>query len=133
MDYGEIGRVAATMKIGDVYGPLKVPEGYSIFKLIDKKDSVTINPKPFDVVKDNYRNELIYKKLHAKMINYTTSLALKYGVSIDYKTLNSIEVTNINSFAIRQMGFGGKMTAVPLLAPNNDWVQPWLNKLEVVQ
>ena len=133
MDYGEIGRVAATMKIGDVYGPLKVPEGYSIFKLIDKKDSVTINPKPFDVVKDNYRNELIYKKLHAKMINYTTSLALKYGVSIDYKTLNSIEVTNINSFAIRQMGFGGKMTAVPLLAPNNEWVQPWLNKLEVVQ
>ena len=34
--HGEIGKIASTMKIGDVYGPLKLDEGYSIFKLIDK-------------------------------------------------------------------------------------------------
>ncbi|MCK7516464.1 MAG: peptidylprolyl isomerase [Ignavibacteriales bacterium] len=34
---GEIGRIASTMNVGDIYGPLELKEGYSIFKLIDKQ------------------------------------------------------------------------------------------------
>ena len=37
--YGDIGRIAATMNIGEIYGPIKLPEGYSIFKLIDKREN----------------------------------------------------------------------------------------------
>ncbi len=131
--HGEIGRIAATMNVGDIYGPLAVPGGYSIFKLIDKKDSTTIKPEPFEKVKDEYKRELAYRKLRVKMNNYTTNLAIKYGVSIDYDLLNSIEVTNINSFALRRLGFGGKITAVPMVAPNTEWVNPWLEKLKVLQ
>jgi parvulin-like peptidyl-prolyl isomerase len=131
--FGEIGQIATTMKIGEIYGPLKVPEGYSIFKLIDKRDSVTAIPQPFDKVKDEYKRELLYLKSKLRMDSYTVDLAIKYGVGIDFDVLESIQVTNISSFVLRKLGFGGKINAVPIVAPNVDWVQPWQKKMEVIQ
>ncbi len=131
--FGEIGRIAATMKIGEIYGPLKVPEGYSIFKLIDKRDSVTAPSQPYEKVKDEYKRELLFLKSKLRMDSYTVDLAIKYGVGIDFDVLESIQVTNISSFALRKLGFGGKITAVPIVAPNVDWVQPWQKKIEVIQ
>ncbi|MGB5849289.1 MAG: peptidylprolyl isomerase [Ignavibacteriaceae bacterium] len=131
--FGEIGRIAVTMKIGEIYGPLKVPEGYSIFKLIDKRDSVTAASQSYEKVKDEYKRELLYLKSKLRMDSYTVDLAIKYGVGIDFGLLESIQVTNISSFALRKLGFGGKITAVPIVAPNVDWVQPWQKKIEVIQ
>jgi len=131
--FGEIGRIAATMKIGEIYGPLKVPEGYSIFKLIDKRDSVTATSQPYEKVKNEYKRELLFMKSKLRMDSYTVDLAIKYGVGIDFDVLESIQVTNISSFALRKLGFGGKITAVPIVAPNVDWVQPWQKKIEIIQ
>lgn len=132
-EHNEIGKIASGMKIGQVYGPLKIKEGYSIFKLIGKRDTVTIPPKPFSNFKEEYTRELLHQKAKVKVDNYTVGLALKFGVGVDFDLFNSIDVTSINSFGIRRLGFGGKLTAVPLLAPNADWVQPWLKKLQIVQ
>jgi hypothetical protein len=82
---------------------------------------------------DEIKRELIFKKAKGKMNNYSVNLAIKYGIGIDFDLLESIEVTNISSFAIRGLGFGGKLTAVPMLAPNVEWVQPWLNRLKIIQ
>jgi parvulin-like peptidyl-prolyl isomerase len=131
--HGEIGKIAATMEVGDIYGPLKVPLGYSIFKLIDKRDSITIPPVPFEKVKDRYKRELLLAKTKSKITNYTVNLAVKFGVGLDFNVFNSIEVTNINSLGIRRLGFGGQITAVPIIAPNFDWVQQWLEKINVIQ
>lgn len=131
--YGEIGKIVATMEVGDIYGPLKVPLGYSIFKLIEKRDSMIIPPVPFEKVKNRYKRELLLSKTRAKIKNYTANLAIKFGVGLDFNVLNSIEVTNINSFGIRRLGFGGQITAVPLIAPNFDWVPLWLEKINVIQ
>jgi parvulin-like peptidyl-prolyl isomerase len=131
--YGEIGRIVATMEVGEVYGPLKVPEGYSIFKLIDKRESITIPPESFEKVKERYKRELLQAKTKAKITNYTVNLAIKFGVGLDFNVLNSIEVTNINSLGIRRLGFGGQITAVPIIAPNFDWVPQWLEKINVIQ
>ncbi len=69
--HGEIGRIAATMTVGDVYGPLKLKEGYSIFKLIDKKDEIIIPAKPFENIKEQYKQDLTYQKLHKKITDFT--------------------------------------------------------------
>lgn len=124
--YGEIGKIASTMNVGDVYGPLKLPEGYSIFKLIDKKDEEIIPPQPFERVKNQYREELTFKKLNKKMNDYTYQLAFKYGITLNIDRLQEIQVTSLPSFAIRFLGFGGKITAVPILAPNVDWADEWI-------
>jgi hypothetical protein len=31
------------------------------------------------------------------------------------------------------MGFGGKTVAVPVIAPNTDWVNIWFNNRSVIQ
>lgn len=131
--FGELGRIASQMEVGDIYGPLKLPEGYSIFQLIDKKhrdDSLSV---PFEKLKDDYKSELLHNKLMQKMNDYTLQLALEYGIDINPDLLNSIEVTGINSFAIRYLGFGGKITAVPLVTPNNSWVESYLKKIINIQ
>ena len=39
---GDVGRIAADMNIGEVYGPIKISEGYLIFKLLAvRQDSVS--------------------------------------------------------------------------------------------
>ncbi len=124
--YGEIGRIASTMNVGDVYGPLKLDEGYSIFKLIDKQKEKIIPPKPFEKFKDQYKQDLIYQKLYKRMTDFTYNLAVKYGVNLNLDLLDKIEVTTIPSFGIRYLGFGGKITAVPLIAPNADWADKWI-------
>lgn len=129
---GEIGRIALNMEVGDIYGPLELPEGYSVFKLIDKQE-YNEPPVSFEKVKEEYKTKLLNTKLKNKMNEFTAQLAVKFGLEIDWTALSSIEVTNINSFGIRYLGFGGKITAVPLLAPNNNWVELYLKKLDTIQ
>ena len=131
--YGDIGRIAATMKVGEIYGPLKVPEGYSIFQLLAKRAPYKTEPQPFAKLKDTIKRSMEYKKARGSIINYTVQLAKKYGVKIFPKALSSVEVTDINSMGFRFLGFGGRITAVPLLAPNVDWVQKYINQNKLAQ
>jgi peptidyl-prolyl cis-trans isomerase C len=131
--HGEIGKIASTMIIGDIYGPLKLGEGYSIFKLIDKLDEKVIPPKPFEKFEAQYKQELTNRKLYSKITEYTYQLAIKYGVNIDADVLENIKVTSLPSFGIRYLGFGGKMTAVPIIAPNVDWAEKWIRHQQQTQ
>jgi hypothetical protein len=124
--YGEIGKIASTMEIGEVYGPLKVPEGYSIFKLIDKKKESAQEPKPFEDVKTEVKANLMATRLEDKVNSYTVKLANDYGVKVDENVLSSIKVTNLAMVTYRYMGFGGRILGVPLTSPYKEWVNPWL-------
>ena len=127
--FGDIGRIAAQMSVGEIYGPLKVPEGYSIFKLIDKKEeTVKLPEKVFELEKDKIKRNLAENIAYKDIFDKTINLANKYKIQIDYNNLQSVKVSTINSFAIRHMGFGGKITAVPLLAPFSEWVNEWLKQ-----
>ena len=129
--YGKIGEIASTMKVGELYGPLKLPEGYSIFKLIGKRPAKVDTAQPFDKTKDELRHYLVMQKEHKAMTDYTVYLAKKFGVYIDMPVLESIKVTHVNAFGYRYLGFGGRITAVPLMAPNVDWVDPYLKSLNI--
>lgn len=131
--HGEIGRIASTMEVNDIYGPLKLDEGYSIFKLISKEDEKIVPPQPFEKVKNQYKQDLLYQKLWKKITDFTYALSVKYGISMDLDLLESIKVTTVPSFAMRFLGFGGKMTAVPLIAPNVDWTEQWIKNQQQPQ
>ena len=47
-EHGEIGRIAAELELGEIYGPIKLDEGYSIFKLIGKREPEEKQNKNFD-------------------------------------------------------------------------------------
>jgi len=122
--HGEIGRIAAAMEVGELYGPLKVPEGYSIFQLIDKRVDSSAKPVSFE----EYSSKGTNRNFNINLDNYTAKLALKYGIEINYDLFKSTSTTTINTMWFRYLGFGGKITAVPLLAPNSEWVKSWLEQ-----
>lgn len=119
--HGEIGKIASGLAVGSIYGPLKVSEGFSIFKVIDKAAPSKIEVSSFDEMKDQLKNDLRAKKLDDSFDSYTAKLADKYGVKIDAEALRSINTTDINMFTYRYMGFGGRVAATPYITPNYKW------------
>ncbi len=118
---GQIGKIASQLEIGQVYGPIKVEDGYSIIKLIDKKllsDSIIqISDEPKDYIK----MKLSLTKLNNLINKNTVRLASKYNVSIDEDLLNTIELSELNMFTYRLIGFGGKIAAMPVTIPVFEW------------
>lgn len=108
---GEIGQIAGTLEIGEVYGPLYTEDGYLIFKLLDKR-----KPKDTLFVVNYDTFSLVLNKLIA-------SLADEYGVSVKPEILKSVEVTYINTIVVRFLGFNNRILAVPLLERNVDWLR----------
>jgi len=129
-EYGEIGRKAATMNVGDMYGPIKVSEGYSLFELVDKKEIANVLANNYDLESIQIKAELKNKKVSDTIINKTVEFANKYNIQINYEELNSIKVLNTTTVIYRNFGFGGKLLAVPMTVPNYYWVKFWLEEKE---
>ncbi len=108
--FGEIGQIAGSLEIGELYGPLYTDYGYSIFKLIDKR-------KPKDTL--HFVN---YDTFNFALNKFIGSLTDKYTVSVKPEILKSVEVTYINTIVVRFLGFNNRIIAVPLLERNVDWL-----------
>ena len=130
--YDEIGRTAGKMKIGEVYGPISTPEGYSIFKLIGKKEIDSVSASTLKHYKEVARSDLEEKKLDTLLTNYTIKLANKFGVKINRQSVNSLKLTDINMFTFRYMGFGGRIAAVPYTSSFYNWMYKWRGKKSVL-
>lgn len=120
--HGDIGRIAATLDIGEIYGPLPVPDGYSVFKLLEKKEPDTDLNQTFGEVRESIRQILLQSKTAGILSRKINSLLDEYGFSIDYDKLESVDVTPIQMFGIRRFGFGGNYPAVPVLDRQVGWI-----------
>ncbi|AFH48901.1 Hypothetical protein IALB_1190 [Ignavibacterium album JCM 16511] len=128
---GQIGKIASDLEIGQIYGPIKVEGGYSIIKLIDKKfisDTLVNNN---DEPKEYIRMKLSLTKMNEILNRQTARLALKYKISIDEQLLNTIELSDLNMFTYRLIGFGGKIAAVPVTIPIFEWYYLMKDKNEI--
>jgi hypothetical protein len=119
---GEIGRIAAGMKPGEVYGPVAQGEDFVLFVLVDKRESEINLPATYDEVKETLRNQLINKKLYQLMKDRTVSAAANSSITINEKVLSDLKLTQINMFVFRHMGFGGRIWGVPYSAPFFEWM-----------
>ncbi len=124
--YKELGAIAEKMNVGEIYGPVKLEEGYSIFKLIGKKEMEDKGiEKPFEEVKDSLKNVVRMEKLKNGLIDKTIELAKKYNLSVNENELYNLKAENLNMLVFRFMGFGGKIIAVPVDPIFTDWVEKW--------
>jgi parvulin-like peptidyl-prolyl isomerase len=130
-EFGEIGVKAAKMQIGEMYGPIKVPEGYSLFELVDRKEMTELPADDYEIENEQIKIELKNKKYYDMMINKTVELANKYNIKIDEQVLSSTEILNTTTVIYRIFGFGGKLLAVPMTFPNYDWYKQWMQQGEV--
>jgi parvulin-like peptidyl-prolyl isomerase len=122
----EIGTIAETMNTGDIYGPIKTNNGYTVFKLIDKKES-NLSAK-ISQLDEETKRKIRYKKVLENLENKTAELAEKYKVTIDEKLLDSIKLLNAQMVVLRYMGFGGRIPAFPNVTPFFNWKEKWEQK-----
>lgn len=120
---GDVGKIAAQLKIGEIYGPIQRNNAFSIIQLAEKVDSTSSNLPAFDSIKYNLRNELRLSKTIEQLNKTTASLAEKYNVKIYNEALEKINVTSIPMFIHRFMGFGGRIAGMPLLTPFSEWIE----------
>jgi hypothetical protein len=123
--YGELGKIASRMSIGEVYGPLKLDEGYSVFQLLDKKEDTANYKMDYADIKDQIIMMLTMEKYEKYVNEYNARLALKYGVKINDDVLKDIENSYLNMIVVRYMGFGGEIYAVPYTEQYSGWYKIW--------
>jgi parvulin-like peptidyl-prolyl isomerase len=119
---GDLSNTVSGLNLNEIFGPIKRSNGYSIIKLIEKKettDSLSLN---YNEIKVQLRNALRFQKLKEKLNEKTADLSIQQNVKIYNDVLDKITSTNIQMFVHRFMGFGGRMAAVPLLTPFSGWM-----------
>ncbi|MBE0538141.1 MAG: peptidyl-prolyl cis-trans isomerase, partial [Ignavibacterium sp.] len=129
----EVGRIAASMKIDDIYGPMSFKNGYLVFKLIDVKEDSVFLSKAFSDIKNELGRELGYLKQKKSLNKFIGDLANKYGLQVNLDNLKNITVTSHQSIIYRYLGFGGRILAVPLVNINMEWVPEWQGRSQNIQ
>ena len=130
--FDEIGRIALNLNKNEIYGPIRRNNGYSIFQLIEKKemnDSIQI---PFEQIKDRIRNQIKNQKFNNILTRKSLEFIKKRPVKIFENTLKEIDVTKIQMFVQRYMGFGGKIAGVPLTSRSSDWIFEFREKANLL-
>ena len=131
--YGEIGRIASQMEIGDVYGPVKLEEGYSVFQLIDRKEDTTSYSMSYDELREQLISHVTLLKFEKYVNEYNARLANKYEVEIYEDVLKDIDNIYMNLVVVRYMGFGGEIFAVPYTEQFSGWYDIWLGTKNLAQ
>jgi len=123
---GELWKALASMKVNEIYGPIKLEDGFAVIKLINKREGKREQIESFEEAKPQLKNMLQTQKMYKKLDEITAKLAIDNGIQINEKLLNSIKVNMLNMIVFKRFGFGGQQLAVPY-APNfSSWYEKYL-------
>jgi len=107
---------------GEFLEPIKWDSLFVVLRLSDKKQIDEDSSAFKDVNRvERAKDKLATEKIKKQLVNITYEFARKTPIKINYEILKSLEVTKINSFSIRYMGFGGSIMGVPIYLPNYEW------------
>jgi hypothetical protein len=124
---GSIGTIAAALELNELYGPIRRENGsYSLIMVKEKQRSSDAPVINFEKDKDLLRDYLRQKKMTGDISKKTTELFIKYGVKVNEQLLSSVKTSDIYMFTHRLMGFGGRISAVPLL-------DNWADRINIPQ
>lgn len=126
----ELGGVLAEMPNGKIYGPLFIKGQYTIFRVLDKKSTLTKGAISNSI--QDAREMLLAKTKQEVLNKYLADLAGEQNVKIYLNRLNEVEVTPIEMLTFRYIGFGGKILAVPSMYPMEGWLKYYDKKGNIV-
>lgn len=125
---GDIGIIAAKLDLNQLYGPIKRGDGYTLLMVKEKRtmnDSLKIE---FENSKELLRGYLFQKKMNEFISKKTVQLSAKYNAKAYENRLKDIKTTDVVMFVHRLMGFGGRISGVPLLDNWADFID--INELK---
>ena len=121
-DRPEIGFRAMMSDTGQVVGPIKTGEGYSLFVVLGTRSTREASVD-FATLEENVRTRLLEERRAMAFDRGIASLAREQKLVINYDKLGAIKVNDIQMFTRRLIGFGGSMTAAPLLMRQWNWIK----------
>jgi peptidyl-prolyl cis-trans isomerase C len=121
-EHPEIGFRALMADTSLLIGPVKLADGYSVFKVLGKRNSTRARTT-FDTLRSNVQRRLLTEKRKEILDGYVAEQAREQRVVIDHNKLRRIPYTQVPMFSRRFIGFGGRMAATPLLMQMWDWIK----------
>jgi hypothetical protein len=103
------------MKIGEVIGPLNVSGGYSIIKLLDRREIKS------DSLSQLLREQNLFNEMENVLEEKTAKLAVKNNIKFNFDSLNKVKVNDVRMIVYRKFGFGGALNAVPFVNQFYEW------------
>ena len=107
------------------YGPIRLSNTYGLVKILDVQEVNDTTKNNFAAIKDRIRSRLYFKKLDGLLESETVKLANKFGVTVYKSELNDLQLSNIEMFVVRYLGFGGRIAALPVTTPFYKWYYMW--------
>lgn len=108
-EHGDLGMAASIVDIGSLFGPIEVEDGFSFFRLLDRR------PVRGESVEND---ETVSRRINERVAR----LAREHPVEIDLELLRAVPTTHVNKMVYRYMGFGNRMPAAPSLYRMVDWL-----------
>ncbi len=130
-DIKEIAGKMMMVDVGEMKGPLILREGYSIVRLLGRRfeaDSVMIDSL---LAREYKRVRMAHQQ--AALNRAVARLALARKVEIYYNRIRAVDLSNVNMFTRRIIGFGGRMNAAPVLIPQWQWLEEWKKMRTLMQ
>ncbi|MCF8267044.1 MAG: hypothetical protein K9I69_03090 [Ignavibacteriales bacterium] len=115
---GELSGFLENMHPGELFGPINKSGGYTILKLLEKQE---ILQSDIENSVETDQEALISSYIQQRLDSATNILAEKFGLDLDFNSLEKIKVSEINTLVYRKFGFGGKILAVPFENMNYKW------------
>jgi parvulin-like peptidyl-prolyl isomerase len=127
----DIGFHALYADTGKLIGPLHLTDGYSIFKIIGKRRTKGASTD-FDTLRQNIKTKLLIEKRKQTIDRFIANLARRQQVTINYSALKNVKITAIPMFTRRRIGFGGTMSAEPMLLQQWDWIKEFQKPINIL-
>ena len=122
-EHPELGFAALAEDTGKLAGPVRLPEGYSIFKVLGKREAGKDTTALFDSLCTTVRKVILSEKRQAAINDAISSLAKDQHVRIDAKKLGTVSIQSTQMATSRYLGFGGVILAVPMINPQWQWIK----------
>ena len=119
----ELGYAALLSPVDTLFGPGRLPEGVSIYRVRGKRlapDSVQVRE-----VFENARSIATGDRRIDNAARYIASLAAHVRIRFSEASLAGVDILPANMVVRRTLGFGGGMTAAPSLPPMWQWAKYW--------
>ena len=117
----ELGAVLSQLKNGEIYGPIFIKGKYTIFRILDKRSSLSSGEISNSI---QAAKEMFLADRKIDVLNkYIANLAGEQKVKIFSDNLKKINVSPTQMLTFRYIGFGGKIMAVPTLYPREEWIK----------
>jgi len=122
-EHPAMGIRALDVSAGTLVGPVKVPEGYSLFTVLGQRRAPGDTTFAFDSLKTVMRAGVQEGAIQRRLNGFVASSASRYGVKLRYDRLAKTDIPPVNMVTKRMLGFGGSILAVPSLYPLWLWTR----------